>query len=258
MKIALVSLDQIWENKEENLKACEEYCKKASKAKSNLIIFPEMTLTGFSMDTETNGENEKDSLTIRAFGQLAKDFKIAIIFGVTIKEKSKSSNMLYFVNEFGEILEFYQKIHPFSFANEDHYYEAGETLKTVSFFGVKFGLTICYDLRFSNLYQSYTQMGTDCIINIANWPAKRVEHWNTLLKARSIENQQFIIGVNRIGIDGNGLEYVESSNIFNPNGEQVEYQTIDGNRFKIFDIDFNETKEFRKTFNTVQDIKNIG
>lgn len=93
----------------------------------------------------------------------------------------------------------------------------------------------------------------DLIINIANWPAKRIEHWNILLKARAIENQIFVAGVNRIGTDGNGLEYVESSNIFNANGEMLEYKQMDN--MKSYKIDKSWTKEFKYKFNTTNDRK---
>ena len=180
-----------------------------------------------------------------------------VIFGVVIKEKIKSSNRLYFIDNLGTILDFYKKIHPFSFANEDRYYVGGENIKIVEFNNIKFGLSICYDLRFSNLYHEYLNLKTDCIINIANWPSKRIDHWNTLLKARAIENQQFIIGVNRIGIDGNNLEYCESSNIFNSNGDHVK-SLFKYNDMNIYEIDKEFTDNFKERFNTVQDRKVIN
>lgn len=256
MKIALVSLNQIWEDKQNNLDICKNYIEKASTIKAELIIFPEMTLTGFTMNIETNSEEKSNSFTIKSFQKLAEMSNIAIVFGLIIKENNKAKNSLYFIDERGEILESYSKIHPFSFVNEDKYFEAGNDAKAIEYKNIKFGLSICYDLRFSNLYQHYTLQNTDCIINIANWPSKRIDHWNTLLKARAIENQQFVIGVNRIGIDGNNLKYNESSAIYNANGENLiflnQYKDM-----KIFNISKSYTDEFKLTFNTVQDIKVI-
>jgi predicted amidohydrolase len=114
------------------------------------------------------------------------------------------------------------------------------------------GLTICYDLRFPELYAGLAKE-SDVLINIANWPKKRVDHWDTLLKARAIENQIFVLGVNRIGIDGNNLEYQESSNVFNANGEKVEYNSFKD--MKIFKIDKNFTTDFKSKFNTTNDRK---
>jgi|SaaInl4_200m_RNA_FD_contig_61_237974_length_2399_multi_5_in_0_out_0_1 omega-amidase len=257
MKIVLVSLNQVWEDKTANLLNCEEYIKHASLNNAELIIFPEMTLTAFSVNTDVISENEENSFTIQSFQELAKKYNITIIFGVVIKEKIKSSNRLYFIDNLGTILDFYKKIHPFSFANEDRYYVGGENIKIVEFNNIKFGLSICYDLRFSNLYHEYLNLKTDCIINIANWPSKRIDHWNTLLKARAIENQQFIIGVNRIGIDGNNLEYCESSNIFNSNGDHVK-SLFKYNDMNIYEIDKEFTDNFKERFNTVQDRKVIN
>jgi predicted amidohydrolase len=252
MKIAIVSLNQVWENKKENLKLCKDYIRKASDKNIDLIIFPEMTLTGFSNNIKFIAEDLQDSWTITNFSKLAKKFNIAIIFGVVIKNGKKAYNKSIFMNNKGDILLDYDKIHPFSFAKEDKFFDSGNKLEIVDYKNIKFGLTICYDLRFPELYSALSEK-CDVIINIANWPAKRVDHWNTLLKARAIENQLFVIGVNRIGIDGNELEYRESSNIFNANGEQLEFEQI--NDMKIYDLDINWTKIFKLKFNTTNDRK---
>lgn len=254
MYIALVSLNQIWENKAANLALCKKYIQDALQNDVSVIIFPEMTLTGFSMNTQLIAEDTKDSFTIKNFQELARHYKIAIVFGVVIKENEKCSNRLYFIDDKGEILEHYTKIHPFSFANEDKSYVAGNEIKSVMYQGMRFGLTICYDLRFANLYTVLTKSGSDCIINIANWPAKRVEHWRTLLKARAIETQQFVIGVNRTGSDGNGLSYEQSSLCFNANGEELPSK-YEKNDMKIVLCEKSFTQKFREAFNTVQDIK---
>jgi len=252
MTIATVSLDQIWEDKKENLTLCEAYIKEASDKKVDLIVFPEMTLTGFSINIGSTAEDFENSETIQSFSLLAKQFNIGIIFGVVIKDENKALNKSIFVDSNGKVLDNYTKTHPFSFAGEDKFFNTGNRLMTVNFKSVNFGLTICYDLRFPELYSALGKQ-TDVIINIANWPAKRVDHWNTLLKARAIENQIFVVGVNRTGLDGNGLEYVESSNVFNANGERLEFDEYED--MKIYEIDTNWTKEFKTKFNTTNDRK---
>lgn len=247
MKLALISLDQAWENKTQNLKECDRYIRLASDQRVELVIFPEMTLTGFSNNT---GVIAEDFETIQEFQNLAKNHNIAINFGVVIKDKDKALNKSIFIDSSGSILADYSKIHPFSFAGEDRFFNAGDKLSIVEFGDMKIGLTICYDLRFPELY---TALGSRCdlIINIANWPAKRVDHWSTLLKARAIENQIFVAGVNRIGIDGNNLEYVESSTVFNANGKELEFEKIKD--MKIFEVDKNFTSRFTGKFNTTND-----
>jgi len=252
MKIALVSLNQVWEDKEVNLSLCEDYIKEASMQKVDLIIFPEMTLTGFSTNIEKISEVESSSKTIIEFQRLSKKYNIAILFGVVIKDENKALNRSVFVDNNGNILGIYTKIHPFTFTEEDKYFNAGNKLSVVEYQGIKIALTICYDLRFPELYSASSKQ-SDMVVNIANWPKKRVEHWNTLLKARAIENQTFVIGVNRIGTDGNSLEYKESSNIYNANGDRLACGSFQD--MKIYDVDSKFTQEFRSKFNTINDRK---
>lgn len=252
MQIALVSLNQVWEDKKANLILCEQYIQKASQSYADLIVFPEMTLTGFSNNIELISEEFERSQTIQEFSLLAKKFNIATVIGVVIQDADKSLNKSIFIDKMGKTLGNYSKIHPFSFVGEDKFFNAGSKLSIIDFEGTSIGLTICYDLRFPELYSALAKQ-CDIILNIANWPSKRVDHWNTLLKARAIENQMFVAGINRTGNDGCGLEYTESSNIFNANGEALEFEQYDN--MKIYEVDINFTKEFKIKFNTTNDRK---
>jgi omega-amidase len=251
MNIALVSLDQVWEDKIANLKQCDSYIKKSSENGVDLIIFPEMTLTGFSMNATLIGEQEECSNTVDEFKKLAKKYCIAIVFGVVFHGQNRDTNNLIFITKNGRLGSKYAKIHPFSYSGEDKVYKGGNEISTQSFMDADIGLTICYDLRFPELYSA---LGVTCdmVINISNWPKKRINHWKTLLKARAIENQYFCIGVNRTGVDGNGLKYEDSSVIYNANGELLEPRNI-GNKISVFSVDKNWTKSFKKTFKTTQD-----
>lgn len=252
MRIALVSLNQSWEDKKANLDLCEIYTQKASDQNVDLIVFPEMTLTGFSNNIDLTAEDFENSETVKSFSILAKEFKIGIVFGMVAKDTNKALNKSIFVDKHGKVLGDYSKVHPFSFAGEDKYFNAGSKLSVVHFENINIGLTICYDLRFPELYSGLAKH-CDLIVNIANWPSKRVDHWNTLLKARAIENQLFIAGVNRTGIDDNGLEYYESSNVFNANGESLNFEKID--TMKVYAIKEDGTRKFKEKFNTTSDRK---
>ncbi len=252
MKIALVSLNQVWEDKKANLLSCKAYIEQASLNNVDLIIFPEMTLSGFSSNTELLAENELSSETINSFSSLAKEFSIAIVFGLIIQAGDKCFNKSCFIDDTGKVLGNYAKIHPFTFSGEDKYFKSGCNLTVVKYKQVNIGLTICYDLRFPELYSALSK-SSDIIINIANWPEKRIDHWNTLLKARAIENQIYIIGVNRIGTDANQLKYVDSSNIINANGDYLDFQKIED--MKIYSIDTLFTQKYRANFNTINDRK---
>lgn len=251
MKIALTSLDQKWEDKNANLQRCEELTEKAKLLGAELIIFPEMTLTGFSMNTSYSAESANKSPSVNAFSRLAKDNQIAIFAGVVLYSEAKPSNALLAFSDDGKEQSRYFKIHPFSFARENEHFHAGNHLNRMTMSEFKFGFSICYDLRFPELYSALAK-DCDVIVNIANWPKFRVDHWRILLKARAIENQIFIIGVNRVGIDANGLEYEHSSLIVNANGEFLQPLHSDA-EIDVYEISQQDLIDFRKSFSTRQD-----
>jgi len=244
MKFALVSLNQHWENKDLNKKRINKIVEKLSNYKLDWVIFPEMTLTGFSMNCDRIAD--KNNETLYCFKELAKNIKINIIFGAAVLEKDMYKNKAYAVSADGEVLCEYSKIHLFSIAKENIFYKAGEQVAYFNYDAANIGLTICYDLRFPELYQLLSK-SCDIIINIANWPAIRKDHWFTLLKARTIENQVFLIGVNRTGIDGNNLLYKKSSVIYSPSGELVKV-SFKSREYDIYDIDTFYVNKIRMSF----------
>ena len=251
MKIALISMDQKWEDKAYNLTQCEVFVKHASELGAELIIFPEMTLTGFTMNTNISAEDADHSKSIAKLSAISRTYKVAMIAGVVLKSNDKAENVLIALSSAGIEQVRYSKIHPFTFAGENKYFNAGKTIEKLQVGAFTIGLSICYDLRFPELY---TALAKDCnlLVNIANWPKRRIEHWKTLLRARAIENQTFVIGVNRTGIDGNGLEYEHSSMLLNANGEMVQPDIMDG-EVSLYTIHADELKQFKKSFSTTQD-----
>lgn len=256
MKIALVSLSPVWENKQQNISLCARYLEKVSCMDVDLVIFPEMTLTGFSMNVEHIAEDLNNSFSISQFKELTSRFKVSILFGAVFKSGSKATNNAVLIDKNSNVSVIYTKIHPFSFANEDKFFEAGTSITKIKLSDAAIGFTICYDLRFPELY-SILAKDCDIIVNIANWPSNRIEHWNTLLKARAIENQIFIIGINRTGSDNNGLDYIKSSQIVNANGEILKPLAFDNidKLIDVYDIDIEWTKSFRNKFLTIKDRK---
>lgn len=254
MKVALVSLNQSWENKADNkqkvgetLALIAEHC-----TNTDLVVYPEMTLTGFTMESQKVKEDELSSETITFFKEQAQKYKVSIAFGVVLSKREKATNNLVVVSEQG-VLATYAKIHPFSYAGENDYYQAGDELKKLTIGGATIGLTICYDLRFPELYQAYSK---DCsvILNIANWPERRVSHWRALNKARAIENQVFMIAVNRIGTDGKGLQYVFSSHIVSPYGEELKGTSL-SEEVVVYDLNLEEVAQYRAEFPVKNDRK---
>jgi omega-amidase len=253
MKIATASLDQIWEDKEANIDLCEKFIRESSNKSADLVIFPEMTLTGFSPSNTLLVEDVYSSNTLEWFGRLSKQYNINIIFGACLKEKGKilPFNMLCIADKCGVVIPLYAKIHLFSYACEDQYLIPGNKVVTYKIEGITFGFAICYDLRFPELFSTMAS-SFDAIIIIANWPSSRVDHWNVLLRARAIENECIVFGVNRIGVDNNKIKYEESSVMVLPDGS-IEAAYFASPNFSIYEINKYQVEEYRNNFPMIKD-----
>lgn len=251
MKIVTVSLNQRWEDKESNIKQIQSLMLDVSMVHPDIVVFPEMTLTGFTMNAEAMSEELAKSPTIDFFSEIAVQFKTAVAFGVILKTKEKPTNNLVVVSREGRVLGRYEKIHPFSYSGEIDHYSKGEKLAWFELDGFTIGLTICYDLRFPELYQSLSKQ-CDAIINIANWPARRVADWTLLLHARALENQCFMIGVNRTGIDGKGFDYEKSSAVIGPKGMDVKSLAMN-DIVDVCEIEKNDVISYREAFPVKKD-----
>ncbi|MDY0083621.1 MAG: nitrilase-related carbon-nitrogen hydrolase, partial [Ignavibacteriaceae bacterium] len=181
--VGLVQYSPVWENKLSNQQKIKKLIEQTGKP--DLIIFPEMTLTGFTMKSDEFCE-ELNGESYLFFSELAKNKKSAIMYGVIEKGKNKNFNTLVHLNNQGKVIKTYRKIHPFSYAKEDKSYGKGKDTVISRVQGFNIGLSICYDLRFPELYRFYGKEKADIIIDIANWPDTRIDHWRTLLKARAI------------------------------------------------------------------------
>jgi omega-amidase len=253
MRIALVSLDQAWEDKVKNRKRVSKDVEIAASAGAELVVFPEMTLTGYSMAVNTIAEDPIQSETVNFFREMALG-EIAIAFGVVHSQNVKCSNKLMVVDTEGDVLADYTKIHPFSHAGEQKSFEAGNELVLFRLNGVSIGCTICYDLRFPAVYQALAY-DCDLVLNIASWPHSRIDAWDTLLRARAIENQMFMIGVNRTGVDCNGLVYAKSSAVYDPWGQSIRPAITIGT-LDIFEIDVSQVSEARRALPLIVDRRN--
>lgn len=256
MKVALVSLDQAWEDKEANKRRVLTFLSRAKALDADLAIFPEMTLTGFSMDTAVTAEPDGDSESLAWFTRQAQEHGMALVAGYVRwnEGNTKGINTSVLIDGQGCILGSYDKIHPFSISGEDRHYEKGDRLCSCRFGGLTIGLTICYDLRFGALYAGLSAQ-CDMIINIANWASLRTSHWSTLLRARAIEHQLFMIGVNRSGTDSNGTCYDLSSAIFDPFGTTVQ-PLVDEGEFSLYEIDPAQVARVRTAYPIMQDRRN--
>lgn len=255
MRVGLVSLEQRWQDKSANLKRCREFIGRARNDDCRLIIFPEMTLTGYSLNVDELAESAEQSQTMADFSALAVEYDMSIVFGLCLYQKggARPCNVLGHVLPGQCAKAAYAKFHPFTFAGEEKVITPGESLGFVKLPGMTLGASICYDLRFPVLYSLMAPLCTGAIC-IANWPTRRIQHWRSLLVARAIENQMFMIGVNRIGNDGNGLAYEKSSLIVTPDG-QVMKPVIAGEELDIYEVDATESERYRADFPTLRDMK---
>ena len=216
MKIALGQLKISWEDKEANLEKLKVCLEDLTEAKTDIFLLPEMSLTGFSMNTEKTKESRKE--TVCQIQELAAQYQTSIGVGWVKKAGDFCENHYSIVSPEGELLD-YAKLHPFSYGEESLYFTGGDSLPLCNYKGFEIGVQICYDLRFPEPFQILSKKA-DLIVVPANWPASRREHWDTLLRARAIENQIYIAGVNCAGSMG-GQYYSGDSVLYRPDGTKV-------------------------------------
>ena len=217
MKVAAVQHDVVWENGAATLARLGPQLQAAAGAGARLVVLTEMFPTGFSMEPERVAEPEDgpstEFLRVRAAGL---GVWLAGSVPILPGRGGRPVNRFLLAGPGGE-LEHYDKLHPFTYSGEHEHYAAGTRRSTFAVEGVRVTPFVCYDLRFADEFWAEAP-GTDCYVVVANWPAARRAHWQALLVARAIENQAYVVGVNRVG-EGGGLHYAGDSRIVDPLGE---------------------------------------
>jgi predicted amidohydrolase len=203
------------------------------KSPVDLIILPEMFNTGFSMNANLIAE-PMNGKTMKWMKQIASQKKAVICGSLAIKESGKFYNRFIWMQPDGKAL-FYDKVHTFTYSGESEIYTKGSQKLIISYKGWKICPLICYDLRFPELSRNNITDSIDLLIYVANWPSIRDYAWHNTLKTRAIENSCYSIGVNRLGIDGNGLEYIGNSLICSPVQALLEAHSKED--FFIFKLD---------------------
>ena len=248
LQIAAIQFDIKWESKHKNREIIEKYLDKTSEI--DIILLPEMFTTGFTMQAEKFSENMNDE-TVNWMKSWAKRLNSAIGGSIIISEASKIYNRFVFVTPEEEIF-FYDKRYTFTLANENKYYTKGSNLGIFEYKGWKICTRICYDLRFP--VWSRNKYNYDLLIYVANWPKKRIQAWDSLLKARAIENMCYCIGVNRVGIDGNNKSYPGHTPFFNYLGDKIACCEEIKNNVINYKFDKEEMISTRKELKFLDDI----
>lgn len=261
MRIMLCQTHIIWEDKDANIKKLARLMQVAKKQTVDLVCLPEMSFTGFSMHTDLTADKSYE--TVIRIREFALTYQTAIAFGYVTKvipqngglpagQDDRAHNHYVVIDANGIMLADYIKIHPFSYSGEDRYFEGGSRLSHFDFMGFHIGLAICYDLRFPEQFMALGDV-CDMFLVGANWPAKRAGHWDVLLKARAIENQCYVAGVNCYGDIGDTF-YSGNSMMLGPDGIVLGEQIEEG--YAIYELE-NDVAGIREAFPVRQDRKDI-
>ena len=248
LKIALIQADLVWQNAKQNRINFSEKINNITET-VDLIVLPEMFTTGFSMQPQQIAEYLVGD-TVKWMQKIASEKNTAICGSVIISENKNFYNRFLFVHPSGKI-EYYNKRHLFTLAGEHTVYTRGEEKLLINYKGFKICPLVCYDLRFPVWARNVENY--DVLLYVANWPKPRINAWDTLLKARAIENMCYTIGVNRVGTDANNLEYNGHTAIYNCLGEQVAETQENIEDIVIVTLEKNHIDETRTKFNFLND-----
>lgn len=257
LTITIIQSHLHWGDKSSNISMFEEKINNINE-KTELVVLPEMFSTGFQMNPENFAE-KMDGTTINWMKQIASSKKIILTGSIIIEENGKFFNRLIWMLPTGQ-LGYYDKRHRFAFAGEDQKYSPGNKRLIASVKGWKINLLVCYDLRFPvwcrQSVNNDPELEFDIMMVVANWPERRNHAWKSLLTARAIENQSFVVGLNRIGEDGTGLYHSGDSMIIDPLGEVLYHQAHNED---VFTFSFSKEKlsEVRDKFPFWRDADNF-
>ncbi len=247
LDISGIQYDISWENKEENITKIEKLLGDIPSS-TDIILLPEMFTSGFSMSVDALAEKMNGN-TVNWMKSTAKSLNKIVAGSIIIDDNNQYRNRFLWVEPDGNI-QFYDKRHSFGLGDEDQYFTSGNIQKIIEYKDWKIFPLICYDLRFPEWIKN--NMGYDLIINVANWPSVRAEHWKLFLKSRAVENQAYVFGLNRIGTDVKNRHYSGDSAIVNFNGELM---SMAGEVETILTAKFSKSKleKYRKSYPFLKD-----
>ena len=248
LTLTLIQTELHWQQPEANLAALEEKIWQI-EGTTDLIVLPEMFTTGFTMDAKAHAE-PMNSRTFRWMKQLAAQTDAVITGSYIVQEGGKYFNRLIWMQPDGE-WQSYDKRHLFRMADEHDHFSPGQKPLICEWREWRICPMICYDLRFPawsrNRVREDGQLSYDLLLYVANWPAARIDAWNILLKARAVENLSYVAGVNRVGLDGKGIDYNGHSSLIGPKGDTI-YQEKRRQHICTQKLSAAELREFRKKF----------
>lgn len=257
LRVVLVQSELIWEDAQQSLDHLSKHLAKLNAGGIDVVVLPEMFTTGFSMNAERIAEPFSARMqSLEWMKEWAKKLDAVLTGSVAVSEGESFFNRMFWVRPDGSWSK-YDKRHLFRMAGEHKQYTAGEESVVEEWRGWKCSLQICYDLRFPawmrNKKNSSGQPAYDILFFVANWPAVRSSIWTTLLKARAIENQCYVVGVNRVGEDGNGIFYSGDSASYNAKGEDLARCSSGSEEICKVEFSFDALHTFRQQFPVLDD-----
>lgn len=243
LTIAAVQTDIAWLGKSTNLKALDDMLVKMKNV--DLVLLPETFATGFSIDVEGCEEPDQGGLVLSWLIEKARQLNSTIAGSVLVERGEKKVNRFYWVQPSGKV-DFYDKRHLFRLGNEQEYVEQGKRRKVFEVNGIKVLPLVCYDLRFPVWCRN--RQDYDLMINVANWPAVRRNVWDILLRARAMENQCYVVGVNRIGNDGNGVAHSGGTAVYDFVGQPIATAVDNTQQIIYAKLNFSDLSSFKTKF----------
>jgi len=250
--ITLVQFAPYWEEVHLNLSRLDDMLQPLA-GKTDLIVLGEMFPTGFSMNTGKLCSSETVAAALQWMQQQARFTGAMIAGSIAVMETEHYFNRFYWVTPDGDAGH-YDKHHLFTMGDEPQHYTAGTERKRFEWRGWQIKPIVCYDLRFPEWSRNNRIKPYDLLICAASWPSVRSNVWLTLLKARAIENQCYVVGVNRVGEDGNGLQHTGDSIVYGPKGETIGRIPENKETVTTFELSLSELYDFREKFPVLNDI----
>ncbi len=246
MRIYGIQLDIVWEDKEANFRKVETLLGQVRPEPGSLVVLPEMFATGFSMNLRQTQERRR-SITEDRLEKWARQYDIFLIAGVvrTVIGGAATNEAVLF-DPRGHLVGHFAKLHPFPLAKEGDFYRPGNEIVTWRIQNWVVAPFLCYDLRFPEVFRMAMRQGAIFYVILANWPASRMDHWRILLRARAIENQAYVLGVNRCGEDPN-TRYAGGSMLVSPKGE-VLMELGEGESILRAEIQPEGVQQYRQEF----------
>ena len=253
MHVAAVQLDIRWEDRAANHARVAQLIQAANLPAGTLVVLPEMFDTGFSMNTAVTDPGEP-SVTDAFCRELARTFNVAVLAGTVARSSAgrHANEAVAFAPDGAELVR-YRKMQPFTLSGEDLHYPAGTHQAHFTWQGMRIAPFICYDLRFPELFRPAAGAGAELFVVVADWPDRRSEHWVRLLQARAIENQAYVLGVNRCGADPT-LRYDGRSALFDPHGKEI-FQADAREQVWQGSVDPEEVRAWRDKFPALRDMR---